>query len=126
MSCRVSWKSTKVSRVARSTLAPEILASTEGADTACFFNQLGEEVSLILPTLQITTYSDNKSLYDSAKTTSQISDKLFVEMSAIREMKERGEIDLQWINKERQISDCLTKKGASCSMLTILKNGKLY
>ena len=48
-------------------------------------------------------------------------------MSAIREMKGRGEIDLQWINKERQIADCLTKMGASwISMLTTRKSGKLH
>ena len=44
-------------------------------------------------------------------------------MSTIREMKERGEIELQWINKEKQIEECLAKKGGSCIiMLTTLKN----
>ena len=58
--------------------------------------------------------------------TKQPDHRLRVEISAIREMKERGEIDLHWINKERQIADCLTKKGASCiSLLTTLKNRKL-
>ena len=128
MSCPVLWRSTKVRRVARSTLAAETLAFTEGADTACFINQLGEELSLIPPTLQITTYTNNKSIHDSANTTSHISDhRLCIEMSIITEMKERGEIDLQWINKERQVADCLNKKRASCiSMLTALKNGKLH
>ena len=128
MSSPVLWKSTKVCRVARSTLAAETLAFTEGADTACFINQLGKELSLIPPTSQIATNTNNKSLHDSANTTSKILDcRLRVEMSVIREMKERGEIDLQWINKERQIGDCLTKKGASCiRMLTTLKNGKLH
>ena len=102
MSCPISWKSTKVRRVAKSTLAAETLAFTEGADTSCFINQLGEELSLIPPTSQITTYTDNKFLHDSANTTSQISDRrLRVEMSIVREIKERGEIDLQWINKKR-------------------------
>ena len=40
MSCPVSWKFLKVCRVARSTLAAETLAFTEGADTACFISQL--------------------------------------------------------------------------------------
>ena len=53
MSCPVLWKSTKVLRVARSTLATETLAFAKGADTACFINQLGEELSLIPPTSQI-------------------------------------------------------------------------
>ena len=33
--CTVSWKSTKVHHVARSTLATEILSLPKGADTAC-------------------------------------------------------------------------------------------
>lgn len=128
MSSPISWKSNKIRRIARSTLAAETLAFTDGADTACFVNELCEELSLIPRKSIINTYTDNKSLHDSACTTSQISDRrLRVEMSAIREMKEKGEIDLQWINKEGQIADCLTKKGASCvNMMTSLKNGKLF
>ena len=85
-----------------------------------FHQSIRLELSLVSPTSQITTC--NKSLHDSANTTSQISDRRQrAEMSAIREMKERR------INKERQIADCLTKKGASCiSMLTTLKNEKLH
>ena len=45
MSCPVSWKSAKVQGVAISTLATEQLAFTEDADTACFVNKLGEELS---------------------------------------------------------------------------------
>ena len=65
-----------------------------------------------------------KSLHYSTNNTCQILDpRLRAEMSTIREMKERGEIELQWINKEKQIEDCLAKKGGSCIiMLTTLKN----
>ena len=71
----------------------ETLAFTWLAPTACFINHLGEELSLIPTTSQITTYTDNKSLHDSTNNTSQILDpRLCVEMSAIREMKEREEI----------------------------------
>ena len=128
MSCPVSWKSTEVCHVARSNIAAETLAFTKGAHTACFINQLFELLSLIPPTLQITTYTGNKSLHGSAKTTSQILDpRLHVETSAIMEMNKRGEINLQWINEKRQIVDGLTKKGVTCiSMLTTLKNRKLH
>ena len=126
MSCPVSWKSAKVQGVAISTLATEQLAFTEDADTACFVNKLGEELSLIPPTSQTTTFTNNKSFNNSAYTASQISDcRLHIEMFVIREIKERVEMDLQWRNRERQTPSCLTKKGTSCiSMLTTLKNGK--
>ena len=62
--------------------------SIHQADTASFFSQLGEELSLIPPTSKITTYTDNISLHDSANTTSQILDcRIRLKMSAIREIK---------------------------------------
>lgn len=48
-------------------------------------------------------------------------------MSAIREMRERGKVDLQRINKKWEIADCLFKKAASrISILTTHKNEKLH
>ena len=83
-----------------------------------------QELSLIPTTSQITTYTENKSLHNSTNNTCQILDpRLPAEMSTIREMKGRGETELQWINKERQIEDCLAKKGGSyIIMLTTLEN----
>ena len=67
-------------------------------------------------------------MYDSANTKSQIAGKILrVEMFAIWEMKDKGEVIVHWIGKENQIADCLTKKGASCTNLpTILPHGKLF
>ena len=123
----IAWKSTKLRRVARSTLAAETLAFTEGADTAYFIAQIGEESTLIQPSSPINTYTDNKSLHDSTNTTNQVADRrLRVEISAIREMKDKGEISLSWISKDNQIADCLMKKGAPYNNLTsALQNGKL-
>ena len=87
---------------------------------ACFINQLGEELSLVWQTSQITSYTGNKSLHDDVNTTSQISYSRFhVELSAIREIQERKKYS---INEKRQIADCLCKKAASCiSILATLK-----
>ena len=54
----IAWKSTKLCHIARSTLAAETLAFTEGADTAYFVSQIGKESTLIPPLLSITTYTD--------------------------------------------------------------------
>ena len=60
---------------------------------AYFISQLGEESKLLSIPTTINTYTDNKSLHESANTTSQLADKrVRVEMSAIREMKDKGEI----------------------------------
>ena len=108
--------------------AAETFAFTEGTDAAYFISQLDEESKLLSPSTQTHTYTDNKCLYDSANTTSQIADKrLRVEMSTIREMKDKGEVIMHWIDKENPIADCLTKKGTKCNnLLTTFKHGKLF
>ena len=45
--------------------------------------------------------------------------RLNVEIAIVRQMLEREEIELVWINAKEQLADVLTKKGASC--LTLLK-----
>ena len=47
----------------------------QNADATCCVNQLGEELTLVQPSPQMTTYTNNKSLHNSANTTSQISDR---------------------------------------------------
>ena len=128
-SCPVSWSSNKVKRVVRSTLAAETLAFTEAADTAFFVQKLIIE---ILATKSDSQYSiicltDSQSLYETIGTSHQVSDKrLRVEVSAIREMVERAEIVAQWVNKNDQLSDVLTKKGASPNLLmSSLQKGSL-
>ena len=123
----IAWKSTKLCRVARSTSAAETLAFMEGPDTAYFVSQTGKESTSIPPLSSITTYTDNKSLYDSTNKTNQVADRrIRVEISAIREMKDKDEISINWISQESQVADCLTKKGASyTNMVSALQNGKL-
>ena len=70
---------------------------------------------------------DNKSLFESAHTTNSLAEKrLRVDMSALRQMCERKEVELQWIATSNQLADALTKAGASKQkLLNILKKGSL-
>ena len=109
----ISWSSNRVKRVVRSTLASETLSFTEGTDTGFFLSQLLQEI-LYKQKTRIECYTDSRSLFETVGTTKLISDKrLRVEISAIRQMVDRGEITIHWVNKERQLSDVLTKAGAS-------------
>ena len=116
------WSSTKIKRVVRSTLAAETMSATEGCDTAFFISKLVREV-LPQSTCPIEILTDNQSLFDTINTSHQISDKrLQVEVSSLREMSERGEINLYWIQKERQLSGCTWRQstvGTSSSSVTI-------
>ena len=84
--------------MARSTLTAETLAFTDGTNSAYFIHQLATKSSLTHPSTQTVRYTDNKFLYDSDNTTTQITDqRLQVENLAIREMNENGKIELSWI-----------------------------
>ena len=52
------------------------------------------------------------------KTTNSTKDlRLCLEIARLRHMVEWGEIEIQWIDGEHQLADCMTKKGASSQKL---------
>ena len=113
----ISWASNRIKRVVRSSLAAETLAFMEGADSAHFVSKLLEEV-LTKCVINVDSFTDSKSLFDVVGTSSLTTDKrLRVEISAIREMVDNNELTINWLKKELQVSDCLTKKGASTALL---------
>ena len=71
--------------------------------------------------------TDNLSLYQAAHSTNQLEDdRLKIDMAIIREMVQRQEIQLQWAPGSEQVSDVLTKKGASWEKLCdVLKRGEI-
>ena len=122
----LAWASRKARRVARSSLTAETLAAVEAIDAAEALKKLVEEIlGINLPKLRL--YVDNKSLFDSARTTNSLADKrLLIDLSAIREMIERDELDLKWVSSEDQLADVLTKAGASKQKLTaVISSGRL-
>ena len=51
---------------------------------------------------------------------------LMVDISFIREMVDNDQIQVIWVEKDKQISDVLTKSGVSQkSLLNILETGKI-
>ena len=61
--CPLFWRSRKIARVVKSTLAAETLAFVEGAETASYIASIIKEVARI-EQIQIHCYVDNKSLVD--------------------------------------------------------------
>ena len=74
-----------------------------------------------------TVFVDNKSLHDAVKSTGLITEKrLLIDMTALREMQENGEISIEWVSTQHQLADCLTKAGASKQkLIDVLCEGKL-
>ena len=126
-SCPISWRSTRVRRIARSTLAAESLSFADGLDSATFISSLATEFQMIPPKAPIIGMTDSRSLYDATNSCTQISDRrLRVEISAIRDSKEKGDAEIIWTKAENQLADVLTKKGASpYSLLQAISTGRI-
>ena len=118
----------KIKRVVHSAIAAQTLSLVDGCDVTIYINNLLSELLHTKPNcLSITTYTDNQSLYEAVHSMKKTLEKhLLVDISATREMVERNEIKVTWINKEKQLSDALTKSGApSNSMLQTLNTSKM-
>ena len=105
----ISWASKKCKRVARSTLTAETLAALEAVDAAMASKAVIEEIlDRRLPPVNL--YIDNKSLFDTARTSNVLSEKrLMIDMSALRQMIDRSEVIIEWVSTENQVADILTK-----------------
>lgn len=123
----ISWSSKRIKRVARSTLSAEVQAAVEALDTAYMVKTFCCELFNIQE-LAVTLFVDNKSLHDAVNTTNLISDKrLRIDIAAIREMSEKEEVQIKWVDTKSQIADVLTKKGPSkYNLLKVLQQGLLH
>ena len=122
----ISWVSKKSKRVARSTLTAETLAATDAVDNTMVIKSTIQEVLKIdLPTIELRV--DNKSLFDAVRTTNTLSEKrLMIDMSALRQMSERKEVEIKWISAQHQLADVLTKEGSDKrKLMRVIENGKL-
>ena len=117
----IAWSSNKLKRVAKSTLAAETLAFSVGTDVAHYMMKLLSEIlhhDDQKLSISVECYTDSRSLFEAAGTSNLVSDcRLRVKVSAIREMIYKNEINIKWIEKAKQLSDVLTKKGASPEFL---------
>ena len=114
------WNSYKLKRVVNNTLAAETLSVSEALDYAFFYAKSYGEVLYNKNdvTIPITCITDSKSLYKASQTTHQITQKrLLIDISIIREMIEKKEIKLKWIETKYQLANSLTKIGASNKLL---------
>ena len=116
--CPIAWSSSKVKRVVRSTLAAETLALADGYSTGEYLQKLLGNIFPSVNKKKITAITDNKSLYDNLQTSHRVSDKsLIIDISYLRERIDREELHLEWKDGSKQLSNVLTKKGASPEQL---------
>jgi hypothetical protein len=109
--CMLNWKSKKIKRTVKSTEA------AEGAELAFVLQSFLKELTGV--SVPITLRTDNKSLWQNIHSSKQLSDeRLQIDISIMREMLEKSEVaKVEWVTTEKQLADCLTKKGASSRKL---------
>ena len=111
-----SWRSRKINRVVRSTLAAKTPARTEAAEQGFYIRAILTELLGLhdKKCFPINAITDNQSLLNSIKSTKTVDDKrLLIDLSCIREKLVNLELhNVSLVDTKRQLSDCLTKIGA--------------
>ena len=124
--CVLIFKTNKIARVVRSSLAAEVLSLQEGIEEALNINFMVKD--LLDVDVKIYVYSDNQSTIDAVFSTKMVKDKrLLRDIAAIRqELNERLVESLIWVPDKEMLANCLTKKGASSvDLLAVLHTGIL-
>ena len=112
----VSWQSKKLNRVTKRPLASEALALSEAADASFLMASIWQEVFGLSMLPKVLCRTDNESLEEALYSSKIVSDRhLQVDITCLREMVEENEIQVEWIQKRKQLADCMTKKVA-CSV----------
>ena len=73
----------------------------------------------------ITAYVDNKSVVDAIHSTKVVDDKrLRIDIAALKENLAASELTVKWCPGDKQLSNCMTKKGASgYPLMSVMQSG---
>ena len=136
----LDWKSMKLPRVARSSLAAEAQASSAAADNVEFivrfwnelFNpqlELKSNLALLESSLQPVLITDAKALYDTyhrdAFNHGSNDKRTALEVKVTRQQVESFGGRLKWVSSERQYGDGLTKLSARQLLADRLRHGSI-
>lgn len=124
------WCSRKIRRVVKSTIAAETLALVDAVDNAYYIGSIISELLFRKSSnvVSIECFIDNKSLHDNIQSTKSVCEKrLHVDIAIIKQMINRGEISrVKWVPNTSQLSDSLTKRGASTrKLLDLFSTGQI-
>lgn len=106
----ICWRSYKIKRVVRSTLAGETLAVADLLDKVHVLKKTSEFIWS--QSLSSSIYTDCQSLIDCVFDHRQITEKrLLIEIQVIKELMKCGEINsFEWVPTDKQLADVFTKR----------------
>ena len=120
------WQSKQIHQVAKSMLEAETLVLVDATEALLWLSKLFIEIYSTaekLIVLPIDCYIDSKQLHEALYSIHPVLEKRSrVETGILHEMLEnKGINSVKWISSEEQLTNCLTKRGASCdSLLNVL------
>ncbi|CAE7315089.1 TY1B-A [Symbiodinium sp. CCMP2592] len=137
----VSWRSARLKRVARSSLAAETQAASEAEEELMLVRlqwkeMLGYSVDLQDPGKEIQTVpgalvTDAKSLYDVLRkddlnsAAGGLSEKYSaLELLSLSERVREGKTVIRWVNSDAQVADALTKPAKPGALHQLLQTGR--
>ena len=128
--CAISWRSGKIQRVVKSTLAAEGLSLSDGLDEAVYVKRVLCELMGLMPdkNLPIIGVTDHEGLFKSIHSTKLVGDRrLRIDLAAVKESLDSGLIkEVKVCDTKDQVADVLTKKGVDGSrLLSVLQTGFL-
>ena len=110
----------------------ETLSQVEAAEACFWLSSMLKEVMLDSqdrsPQYSIECHTDSHQLYDAVYSIRPVLDKrLRIDIAVLKEMLERKELSqIKWIDKNCQLVDSLTKRGAlSHNLMRVFAEGKL-
>ena len=111
----LTWRSKRLKRIARSTIAAEAQALVDGAGESLLLANIFKDIFKLDNILDIDCYIDSKSLFNNLNSSNlTLEDKtLVIDMAALREMIMKNGIRINWVKSSCMIADCLTKSGAA-------------
>ena len=118
----ITWSSRKLRRICRSTITAETMATLDTIDVCAWLVHMFREV-FDVEVRQTIIRTDNMSSYQAINSTTAVEEKrLRVDIAAIRECIRNKEVSIEWVSKENQLADVLTKQGAdSMKLAQVLK-----
>ena len=130
----ISWKTKKISRICRYVKAAETRALEEGLDDAINTSRVVMEVykgeiNLRKPAqIPVHAYVDSKSLWESLHSTRQCEEKLLRNsVAGMKQLMQLGEVsEVNWVPTEKQLADCMTKKGKRGTELLDIAGGSKF
>ena len=120
MSNIVSWKTKKINRVCRSVKTAETRAMDDAVDEGIHTARIIKEiykgsVNLRNPEqIPVSAYTDSKSLWESVHNSRQCEERLLRNTIALmKELIQHKMLKcIEWVPTDKQLADCMTKKGS--------------